>query len=106
MAVQQIDSYFAEDLSSIEQFELTAGDDVDASAIAEMFDRFLTPNWEEYLSLDVGTSRVKAPTRCCSTHEHLQAEQLTEELMKSTIDLALATLEAAESALFAKLMLE
>lgn len=102
MAVQQIDSYFAEDLSSIE-FALARGCDPDASAIEEMFERFLTPNWEEF-SLNVGTARVEASPCCCSLDEHLQAEQLTEELMKSTIDLALATLEAAEIALFAKLV--
>lgn len=112
MAVQQIDSYFAEDLPSIEQFELIAGSDLDAIAIAEMFERFLGPDWAEYSSLNVGNVRVEAPT-CCSilvpsyaNDERLDAEQLTEELIKDTIDLALATLEAAEMALFAKLILE
>jgi hypothetical protein len=93
MTALDIDSHFAEDSAS--------SDDRDLSAIEAMFEQFLTPNWEEYLAMSVSADRVKSPARHCCV-DPLHPEPIGEELLKMTIDLALATLEAAETALFAK----
>jgi hypothetical protein len=93
MTAPQIYSHFAEDP------EPSA--DLDLQAIEAMFEQFLTPNWEEYLAISVSPDRVKSPVRHCSI-DPLQPEPIGEELLKMTIDLALATLEAAETALFAR----
>ena len=93
MTAPKIDSHFAEDL--------LPSDDRDLRSVEAMFERFLKPNWEDCLSIPVGRDRIKSPARYCPI-DILYPEPSAEELLKIAIDLALATLEAAETALFAK----
>ncbi len=100
MSIQNIDSYFAEDLLSTAQ--LTGlSPDRDIRTIEEMFERFLTPDWEESRSIHVSRDRVELSTGYCPLHTG-HSEPLAEEFIKITLDLALATLAAAEAALLAK----
>jgi hypothetical protein len=101
MRAPKIASHFAEDPSPIDCFDVKTSDEPDRRAVEAMFEQFLTPNWEEYLAMPVSVDRVKSPTRHCPI-DPLYPEPISEELLKITIELALATLEAAETALFAR----
>jgi hypothetical protein len=104
MSVQKIDRYFAEDPLSTARLTGELSTDRDVRAVEEMFEQFLTPNGEEYRSTHVARDRVKSPTCYCPL-DTSHPEPIAEELLNITIDLALATLAAAETALFAKFAL-
>jgi hypothetical protein len=96
------DYYSSDDPAHLERFDLESGaDDRDAKLAAEMFERFLYPQRDEYVSANChNTGNI---LHCCHAIEDRHAEVSAEELKQKTIALILETLEAAEAVLLAKL---
>jgi hypothetical protein len=96
------DTHWSDDSTGVEEFDLKAACDRDSKSVEEMFERFLNPNWDEYLSANC--TRTEIGSHCYRYPiDNMHPESITAELKQTTIELAIATLEAAEAALFARL---
>jgi hypothetical protein len=100
--VRTSDTHWSDDSTGLEEFDREATCDRDSKSAEELFERFLNPNWDEYLSANCARTETSSHSYRYPI-DNMHPELLTAELKQTTIELAIATLEAAEAALFASL---
>jgi hypothetical protein len=97
------DNHSSDDPAHLERFDLEPGaDEREAQLAEEMFERFLNPQRDNYMSANYSNTSTILHSHSYEL-DRLHPELLAAELKQKTIALVLESLEVAEAVLLAKL---